>query len=526
MSERGMTRRSLLSAGAGALAGGLLRRGDALAAIVGPPSPLTARGRAPRVYWRSLGDLAGGGRVASADLRANADLVGLSYRAGAPVRVQLRFRITGGRWSAWVAAGAAGHGPDRRPRSPVTFGEPVWTGGSGVVQVRADGALRDVRIACVDVSAGAGARRLALAGPGALDASLPLATPTLAAGPGQPSILARRAWAQGMAPPRVTPQYGAVRMAFVHHTENPNGYSPGEVPAMLRAIFAFHRYVRGWNDIGYNFVIDLYGRIFEARAGGIDEAVVGAQAGGYNTESTGVAVLGEFMSTPISPAAAGALERLLAWKLSLHGVPSRGRVAVRVDPAGAGYTPFRPGQRVSLPRVAGHRDGDSTDCPGDVLYGQLPELRPRIHSLAGRPAQLTLKLAGQAPATAPAPAPTPGAAPGPELQLAGTLAFLDGAPVPGASVLVQARSVAERGQLVSEQTLARAVTDAGGSWSATVGSTPARGASWLRALCPGGVEGGTGRAGATVSGQLRIAGAVTSAPAAPPTPAAAAPPAS
>ena len=71
-------------------------------------------------------------------------------------------------------------------------------------------------------------------------------------------------------------------MAFVHHTENPNGYSPGEVPAMLRAIYAFHRYVNGWNDIGYNFVIDAFGRIFEARAGGIDEPVVGAHAGGYN----------------------------------------------------------------------------------------------------------------------------------------------------------------------------------------------------------------------------------------------------
>ena len=89
-------------------------------------------------------------------------------------------------------------------------------------------------------------------------------------------------------------------MAFVHHTENPNGYAANEVPAMLRAIYAFHRYVNGWNDIGYNFVVDLYGRIFEARAGGIDEPVVGAQAGGYNLASTGIAVLGSFMATPIS----------------------------------------------------------------------------------------------------------------------------------------------------------------------------------------------------------------------------------
>ena len=112
-------------------------------------------------------------------------------------------------------------------------------------------------------------------------------------------------------------------MAFVHHTENPNGYLPGEVPAMLRAIFVFHRDVRGWNDIGYNFVIDAFGRIFEARAGGIDEPVVGAQAGGYNLVSTGVAVLGSFTSQPISAPARSALQRLLAWKLALHGVPPR-----------------------------------------------------------------------------------------------------------------------------------------------------------------------------------------------------------
>ena len=64
---------------------------------------------------------------------------------------------------------------------------------------------------------------------------------------------------------------------------------------MLRAIYVFHREVNGWNDIGYNFVIDLFGRVLEARAGGIDEPVVGAQAGGYNLVSTGVAVLGSFI---------------------------------------------------------------------------------------------------------------------------------------------------------------------------------------------------------------------------------------
>src|SRR5207253_5515468 len=120
----------------------------------------------------------------------------------------------------------------------------------------------------------------------------------------------------------VAPSYGAVRLAFVHHTDSPNGYTRGEVPAMLRAIYAFHTYVNGWDDIGYNFAIDAFGRIFEARAGGIDEPVVGAHAGGYNLVSSGVALLGAFASRSISPAAARSLRALLAWKLSLPGVPA------------------------------------------------------------------------------------------------------------------------------------------------------------------------------------------------------------
>ena len=96
----------------------------------------------------------------------------------------------------------------------------------------------------------------------------------------------------------------------------------------------------------------------------------------YNMVSTGIAVLGSFMATPISSAARGALEALLGWKLSLHGIPAHGSVTVRVNLAGAFYSRYPANARVSLPRVAGHRDGDSTDCPGNVLYGELPRSAP------------------------------------------------------------------------------------------------------------------------------------------------------
>jgi N-acetylmuramoyl-L-alanine amidase len=318
-------------------------------------------------------------------------------------------------------------------------------------------------------------------------------------------------------------------MAFVHHTENPNGYSAGEVPAMLRAIYAFHRYVNGWNDIGYNFVIDLYGRIFEARAGGIDEPVVGAHAGGYNLLSSGVAILGSFMSVPISAAARTSLERLLAWKLSLHGLPSQGKVTVKVNPAGAIYSRFPANARVPLPRIAGHRDGDSTDCPGNVLYGELPAIRMAVAGLAARPVRATLALGtAEAPVTAPttpgAPAappesPAPAVTTAPIPMLVGALSFLDGTPIVGATVLLQARSVSRKGEVVSEQTIAEVLTDAQGQWSLpTILPNAPSATVWLRALCLGAPG-----YGAAVSPPLRVSLMPAQAPA--PTPPAAAPPA-
>jgi hypothetical protein len=306
--------------------------------------------------------------------------------------------------------------------------------------------------------------------------SLPQVASGLQAGPGQPPIVARRAWALGSARPAVAPEYGTVELAFVHHTENPDGYSASEVPAMLRSIFAFHRYTRGWNDIGYNFVIDRFGRIFEARAGGIDEPVVGAQAGGYNAYSTGIAILGTYSSQRISSAALTALEHLLAWKLSLHGAPIDGHVTVRVTSDGAVYSRYPAHTPVSLPRVAGHRDGDSTDCPGDALYGELPSTRQAAARLAGAPSKMTLRL--QAPD-----------APGTPAVLVGSLRLLEGAPVAGAPIEVQLRSVAHRGETVTERTVAQAVTGADGQWSLPASLLHSRSElSALRAVCTGGAN--------------------------------------
>ncbi|HWX75005.1 MAG TPA: N-acetylmuramoyl-L-alanine amidase [Solirubrobacteraceae bacterium] len=506
-----LTRRSFLAAGAGVLAGGLARA--PLAVALGAP---------PRRRERWLGELRGAG--AEVALPRGADLVGLEWDAPGPARVELRLRGTDGRWRGWVSARGCTGSEEGAPasRARVT-GAPVWSAGSDALQIRAAGALSGVRLHIIDASAGVGARTLARAHTAlASEAAL---SPAPGVAPGQPAILARASWAQGMARPRVAPAYGAVRMAFVHHTQTPNGYLAGEVPAMLRSIFLYHRDVRGWNDIGYNFAIDAFGRIFEARAGGIDEPVVGAQAGGYNLVSTGVAMLGSFQGQRVSAAAARSLEALLAWKLSLHGAPARGRVRVRVNPAGAIYSRFPPGAHVSLARISGHRDGDSTDCPGDTLYGELPAVRRAVHALAPRPARAVLTLSrAPAPAAGQSPAQPEGASGA--AALSGSLALLDGRPVVGAAIALQVRSVAAYGQLVRERTIAEARTDATGSWTLPLGSpAPARGHAWLRALYAGG-GGEPLPSGAAVSEPLRVPAALIAAlQALAPTPAASAPPA-
>ena len=108
-----------------------------------------------------------------------------------------------------------------------------------------------------------------------------------------------------------------IHLAIVHHTAGSNSYSKSQSASIVRAIELYHVQGNGWNDIGYNFLVDKYGQIFEGRYGGIDQAVVGAHAQGFNTGSVGIALIGDYTSTSITPAARAALVSLIAWRLDL-----------------------------------------------------------------------------------------------------------------------------------------------------------------------------------------------------------------
>jgi hypothetical protein len=418
------------------------------AALVYPEVGLAHSGAAG-VFSSYLGSVAAG-ETAPIAAAGEFTLVGVQWSEPAAARIELRTRGAGGRWSPWVSASVRGHDPDRITTRG-QFGEPIWTGPADAVQLRSAGAVRGVRLHFVAESepepAAAGAAEARARAHAAR--ATPLAQPILDAGPGQPPIIARAAWAHGHAPPRHAPEYGTVKVAFIHHSETPNGYRPGQVPSILRSIFVYHRYVRDYFDIAYNFAVDAFGGLWEGRAGGIDQAVIGAHAGGYNTESTGIVVLGSFSAAAPPPAAIAALTQLLAWKLALHGVPALGRVPVLVTPDGAPYTAFAPGSHVRLPRIAGHRDGDQTSCPGDALYARLPGIRPRVAALSGSPARLTIA------------APVPPSAPGTPVTVTGRLTDLaTGAPLATAPLELQEITGTD-----TETTIATLSTDADGAWS-------------------------------------------------------------
>ncbi len=259
-----LTRRAVLR---GAAAAGA-------AALIDPSGGLARTGPA-RVFSRWVGAIAAGETIRIAAARSFS-LVGVAWTSPVRPRMELRTRPRGGGgWSPWVVASVQGHDPDRPSENARRFGEPIWVDAATEVQLRTPDRVAGVRLHFVVAHPVSDAHAAT---------ALPLAQPLLDAGPGQPPIIARAAWARAHAPPRHVPEYGTVKLAFVHHSETPNGYGAGQVPAILLSLFAYHRYVRDYFDIAYNFAVDAFGRIWEARAGGIDQPVIGAHAGGYNAE--------------------------------------------------------------------------------------------------------------------------------------------------------------------------------------------------------------------------------------------------
>ena len=195
-----------------------------------------------------------------------------------------------------------------------------------------------------------------------------------------PPIIPRLSWGADESIRRHGPVYAPkLVVAFVHHTAGSNDYTRAESAAIVRGIEIYHVEGNGWWDIGYNFLVDKYGQVFEGRYGGVDRNVVGAHTMGFNTGSVGVAVLGDYGSNRISPAAARSLEQLLAWRLDVAHLDPLSTLTYR----SGGNPRFPAGTPVRLRAVSGHRDAYFTDCPGNTLYAQLPAIAKAASAFGG-----------------------------------------------------------------------------------------------------------------------------------------------
>jgi uncharacterized protein with LGFP repeats len=206
-------------------------------------------------------------------------------------------------------------------------------------------------------------------------ATIPTAPPSTAP---EPSMVSRAGWGADESLSPDPSEYNAdVKAVFVHHTDGSNDYSCADSASIVRGIYAYHTQTNGWNDIGYNFLVDKCGTIFEGRKGGVDQPVLGAHTYGWNRESTGIAVLGNYTAAGASNAALTSVARITAWKLGQYGVDPNSTVQLKAGATQTNLagTSFTAGSLYTFNRVSGHRDGYATECPGDSLYDQLPTIR-------------------------------------------------------------------------------------------------------------------------------------------------------
>lgn len=238
----------------------------------------------------------------------------------------------------------------------------------------------------------------------------------------RPRIVPRAVWLDATVrrtqpPPRYDDRVVAV---FVHHTDSPNGYSCAQAPEIIRRLYTGQTGDRDWDDIGYNFLVDRCGTIYEGRAGGVDRAVTGAHTQGFNHRTAGIAALGTFTAgVPVPRAMTDAIAALAAWKLGLADVDPR---AVTRLVSSNGLSRYEKGTAVTLPAVAGHQDGYRTTCPGAALAARLPEIRTTAARLQGRlptptptPTPTPARTPTRAPGATPTPTGTPGGTPTPSV---------------------------------------------------------------------------------------------------------------
>jgi len=342
------------------------------------PVPRVALAKVPGQPLREATRRLDNGR---ADLRASFAQVAVTWRSGDLTAVA---RAHGNRgWTAWQdldrITGHAGVGHTGVGHTGVQGTDLIWMGPSDRVQVRVDGSgAATARVVLID------SRGRASDAPVRRTASQPAAKPHKPHKPDRapkPHLLSRHRWGANEKWRSSRPRYNhTIKQVHLHHTATGNDYRRRDVPSLIRGMYRYHTHTLRWSDLGYNFLVDRFGRSWEGRAGGMTKPVRGAHTLGFNATSVGIAVIGTYTDVRPRPAVLTALVKLAAWKLDRYHRNPRAKTRVRSQ----GSDLFRQGKVVRLPVIDGHRDTNATECPGQVLYDLLPKLRNRTDNRVDR----------------------------------------------------------------------------------------------------------------------------------------------
>jgi uncharacterized protein with LGFP repeats len=357
---------------------------------------------APRLAEQPLTNLGGGETVREIRQDTPFSMVALTAGDFAGTTARVRARKADGSWGPWYEAEPMdGVGPESgavglaSPRPPALRGtEPVFVGRTTAVQIAvtrpqnapatASGppAQRE-GLGYVPASAerpfGQNLNAVLISPPQSPPVDT-LPVPSAVSAPGvPPTTISRSQWGADESMRCGNPLYDSgIRAGIVHHTAGSNEYAPEDSAGIIRSIYEYHTRTLGWCDIAYNALVDKYGQVFEGRAGGMSKPVEGSHTGGFNRDTWGVAMMGNFDVVPPTPIQLRNTARLLGWRLGLDHIDPRGRVVL--TSAGTSFTKFPLGATPTLPTIFTHRDVGATECPGNAAYA----LMDRIRDIAAR----------------------------------------------------------------------------------------------------------------------------------------------
>ncbi len=311
----------------------------------------------------------------------NFRMVGVTWRAGtAPDGVTVESRVHHGtRWSQWKQLDVdLDEGPTSSEETAARDGtSPLWVNRANGVEIRVSsptGAPEAVKVELIDPGYSTSDTEVASS---ALATTAPRTTAPRPKLLGAPPLVLREDWG---ADPSLRgdcydPPWGTtIQGIFVHHTAGSNSYTAADSPAIVRGIYAYHVQSRGWCDIGYNFLVDRYGQIFEGRDGGWRRPIRGAHSGEYNVNTAGISVMGNFDAEAPPQLMKDSLVKIASWVLGSHYRDPQGTTSLYSSTTGAPKT---------FNVIAGHRDSMSTSCPGEVVYQWLPTMRQRVANRIG-----------------------------------------------------------------------------------------------------------------------------------------------